>query len=360
MSDKSPIEWLATRQPDGTVTAGASWNPTRGCARVSDGCKHCYAERVAARFSGPGQPYEGLIDHTSQGPKWNGTVRLAVDQLTQPLHWKRPRRIFVDSMSDVFHKDVPDWFIDQVFAVMMLRPDHTFLLLTKRADRMQRYLTNREESGAAAPFTAVNRIQLSAIDYLKNGAFKIGGFGPIYLEEQRQHRDRMHPLPLPNVHLGVSIENQPTANERLPLLARTPAAVRIASAEPLLGRINLERALEGVSMEPGSKPLDGVIAGGESGPGARPMHPLHAKSLRDQCEAMGLDFFFKQWGEWCPADSPGVNPMRRFELDALQHACHDGSFAPTMLKGMPIIVRAGKKDAGRVLDGRTHDAMPGA
>lgn len=358
MSDKSPIEWLATRNPDGTVTPGASWNPTRGCARQSDGCKNCYAERVAARFSGPGQPYEGLIDHTSQGPKWNGTVRMVFDQLTQPLHWRRPRSVFVDSMSDLFHEAVAGWFIDQVFAVMMLAPQHTYWVLTKRADRMQRYLTNRDEGGAPEPFTVVNRVQLSAMDYLKNGAFRPGGFGPIYLEEQRAYRDRMHTLPLPNVRLGVSVENQATANERIALLRDTPAAVRIISAEPLLGRINLER----LGVDFGSTGPWGLITGGESGPKdkVRPMHPLWAKGLRDQAEALGLDFFFKQWGEWCPAETPSISPMRRFELDDIQHACHDGSFAPTLIKGMPIIVRAGKTDAGRLLDGRTHDALPGA
>lgn len=251
-----------------------TWNPVRGCAIVSKGCTNCYAMKQAHRFSGPGQPYEGLTKLTKGGPVWTGKIRLVPERLDDPLRWKEPRRIFVNSMSDLFHEDVPHEFIARVFATMVEARQHTFQILTKRPARMlevmKRFVAENEEFGGELP----------------------------------------EDVPPRNVWLGVSTEDQAAADERIPLLLQTPAAVRWISAEPLLGPIDLgihrygetvrsylrlrERG-RGGDIQSGVG-LDWVVAGGESGPGARPMHPDWARSLRDQCKAAGVAFLFKQWG----------------------------------------------------------------
>lgn len=277
----SKIEWT-----------DVTWNPTRGCSRVSPGCEHCYAERMAHRLNHPGGAYEGLTRLTARGPVWTGDVRLVNDQLEAPLRWRKPRMVFVDSMSDLFHEWVPFEFIDQVFAAMALCPQHTFQVLTKRPERMREYLS------------------------------------PLRVERVERQEETIAPelrcwpeWPLPNVYLGVTAENQDAADARIPLLLDTPAAVRFVSAEPLLGALVLERLgrhwLGPPSQSAGMNyGLDWVIVGGESGPGARPMDGAWVRSIRDQCTAEVVPFFFKQWG--------GVH----------------------------------KKQTGRTLDGRTWDEMP--
>jgi protein gp37 len=319
----------------------ATWNPVRGCSRVSDGCKHCYAEHQAMRITrfdrGRNVPvgegaYDGLVTMTSQGPKWTGKIKLVEDKLSDPLVMKRPRRIFVNSMSDLFHEDVPFSYIDQVFAVMALRPQHTFQVLTKRALRMLQYFTEprkftdhdggtREEVGLMARvLDAEHRGELvQSCEYL--------GLDPLQVGVQWTPT-----WPLPNVHLGVSVEDQATAVDRIPMLLWTPAAVRFISAEPLLGPLDLTaitfpnnlggeecwNVLNAHGAVLGcTATIDGVIAGGESGPGARLMNREWAQSLRDQCVADDVPFFFKQWG--------GVD----------------------------------KKKAGRLLDGREWNELPG-
>lgn len=324
MADRTGIEWT-----------DATWNPLRGCSRVSEGCRHCYAETVAARFSGPGLPYEGLIHPKTRG--WNGKIKLVPEALDQPLRWKRPRRIFVNSMSDLFHEAVPDDFIDSVFAVMALTPQHTFQVLTKRPERMLAYLSDEWRSalveGAAQALYAA----------------RTGEDPSMWLA--------VH-LPLPNVWLGVSVEDQATADERIPLLLQCPAAVRWISAEPLLGHVDLGRFLWSITPDPrGFVPgavhqandrglLHWVVAGGESGHGARPMHPDWARSLRDQCAAAGVPFLFKQWGEWIDGDQPEA--ARYVATDETSHDWPGGKFS----------ARVGKKAAGRHLDGVLHDQTP--
>ena len=286
MGDNSRIEWT-----------DATWNPVRGCTKVSAGCDNCYAMRQAHRFSGPGQPYEGLTREINGRGQWNGKITLVPELLDQPLSWQTPRRIFVTSMSDLFHPGVPDDFIDQVFAVMALAQQHTFQVLTKRPQRMRHYLTTIDVQ---------DRIEVEAFDMLDVRSGR----------DAAEDRDLAGPpWPLPNVWLGVSVENQATADERVPLLLDTPAAVRWLSCEPLLGQVDLFNGdpdprlghhHKGVSAlgewwEPGDDPtgpprrgVDWVVVGGESGPGARPMHPDWARSLRDQCVAAGVPFFMKQ------------------------------------------------------------------
>jgi protein gp37 len=306
MGDKTGIQWT-----------DATWNPIRGCSRISQGCVNCYAERVAARFSGPGQPYEGLaeqryhlntIEHRDEqgrylgqddlqiyaGPRWTGEVRAIHAQLAQPLRWRRGRRIFVNSMSDLFHEALPVGEIAAVLGVMALAPHHTFQVLTKRADRMGAFFRDYHDG-----------------DYERNLNWWINEACqrlPDGLTKGIRLRERLpRVLPLPNVWLGVSAENQATADARIPHLLRTPAAIRFVSAEPLLEEIDLTRinrdsvnsidALAGTYSYPVPIPhaqINWVIAGAESGPGARPAEVDWYRSLRDQCANAGVALFLKQ------------------------------------------------------------------
>lgn len=243
---------MATQGENGIVWCTETWNPIRGCSRVSEGCRHCYAERVAHRFSGPGQPYEGLTDHHG---RWNGRIADVPGALHQPTRWKRPRRIFVNSMSDLWHDNVPTDVIDEVFAEMARAQHHVFQVLTKRSARMRAYLADPETPRRVADL-----------------------YHPVWTY------GLSIPWPLSHVHVGVSVEDQAAVSRVADLLA-APAAVRWVSAEPLLGPVDLP---------PG---LDWVVVGGESGPGARPMRPEWARALRDQAVARGTPFLFKQWGE---------------------------------------------------------------
>lgn len=233
----------------------ATWNPVRGCSRVSPGCENCYAEKVAARFSGPGQPYHGLAVMGPHGARWTREVRLVPEHLEDPLRWRRPRRIFVNSMSDLFHESLAEHDIDLVFDVMEkpLAQDHVFQILTKRADRMRSYVTKR-----ARPVVR-------------------------------------------NVWLGVSVEDQERAEERIPDLLQTPAAVRFVSYEPALGAV--EFAWPWLRYrESGLTPLDWIIVGGESGPDARPFDLRWARDVAQQCRETTTACFIKQLG---------ANPMDR-------------------------------------------------
>ena len=232
MSDRTAIEWTE-----------ASWNPVRGCSVVSPGCKNCYAMKMAHRFSGKGGVYEGLTKMSKGGPVWTGAARTVPELLDAPLHWKKPRRIFVNSMSDLFHEDVPTDFIAQVFVVMAEAKRHTFQILTKRAERMQQLL-----------------------------AHDLNYEGPEW--------------PLPNVWLGVSVEDQVRADERIPLLLQTPAAVRFVSYEPALGPVDWSR-FHG---------LNWIIIGGESGAQARRFDWEWARSTIAQCRQIGAAPFMKQTG----------------------------------------------------------------
>lgn len=242
MAEHSKIQWTE-----------ATWSPTVGCTHVSAGCDRCYAAALASGRLKHLPEYEGLAEHG----KFNGTVRLLEDRLQLPLKWRKPRMIFVDSMSDLFHEAVPDEYIAKVWAVMALTPRHTFQILTKRHARMRSLLSS------AAFWSQVMGQRVPS------------GWAC-----------------LDNVWLGVSAEDQHWADIRIPALLRTPAAVRFVSAEPLLGPINF------ANLSPHSllDELDWIIVGGESGRGARSMHVEWARSIRDQCDAAGVPFFFKQAG----------------------------------------------------------------
>ena len=317
MAGKTSIEW--TRSEVGTP--GSTWNPTTGCDRVSAGCDNCYALTLAKRLKAMGQArYQKDGNPKTSGPGFGLTLH--PDVLTAPLHWRKPRRIFVDSMSDLFHADVPTEFIASVFAVMAAAPHHTFQVLTKRPRRMQRLMSEG----------------LSLWEHVPDSVLASLGTTP--------GREFMDLWPLPNVWLGTSVENQEAAY-RIDWLVRTPAAVRFLSCEPLIGPINLfpfvgctheagtlveepevwecdlcgarQRAIrdpdgpiirfDAVSREEypiryesvaRGRSIDWIIVGGESGPGFRPVDPQWVRDLRDQCVAAQAPFFFKQWGGRTP------------------------------------------------------------
>jgi protein gp37 len=262
-----------------------TWNPIRGCSRVSEGCRHCYAESIAARFSLPGNSFHGFAERTPDGPRWTGAVTLLKDRLPEPFSWKKPQRVFVNSMSDLFHEELPDAAIDQVFAVMALTPRQTYQVLTKRAERMLAYF--RSFDGQTAFDRAFNLCAWAS--GLCEGLTPREVAGPI---EQIQRG-------LPNVWLGVSVEDQAAADARIPLLLQTPAAVRFISAEPLLDYVNLRCLNPGDidALSPVAWPaLDWVIVGGESGAGARPFDIAWARAIVAQCQVAGVACFVKQLG----------------------------------------------------------------
>lgn len=267
-----------------------AWNPIVGCSKISPGCDNCYAERMAKRLRGMGiRKYQTVVD--SDG--WTGQAAMEISELIKPWDWDKPRMIFVSSMGDLFHWRVfRDW-VDAVYAMMAICSRHTFHILTKRPIDMHNYLqtvTRRRLEQACWRHDLPRIVDSTLTDW-----------------------------PLPKVWLGVTAENQQAADGRIPILMDTPAAVRFVSCEPLLGPVDLP-----------DQNLDWVIAGGESGPAARPAHPDWLRHLRDQCREAGIPFFFKQWGEWAPA------------------CASDGI----------VMKRVGKKAAGRLLDGIEHNEYP--
>ncbi len=318
------------------------WNPTSGCSKVSAGCQNCYAERFARRLAGRcGYPANNPFQ-----------VTLHPKRLEEPLHWRKPKRVFVNSMGDLFHEAVDEKFIAKVFAIMDLARQHIYCILTKRPGRAFQLLTDEDFQ------------------------FHVGWFqSQVVREFGLPKPEQVGPWPLRNVWLGVSVENQEAADERIPLLLQTPAAVRFVSVEPMLGPVVLRRipgfyfpgctthdALNGrlIHHDDGDKAtpdekLDWVIVGGETGPNARPMHPDWVRSLRDQAVTAGIPFFFKSWGEWVPYRDNGPLPPE------CSYVSYDGQIRPGDAEDLDTdacMGRVGKKRAGRLLDGRTWDEYP--
>jgi protein gp37 len=284
MASKTSIEWT-----------DYNWNFLRGCSRVSEGCRNCYAEGIAARFSGPGMAYEGLAQMVNGKPRWTGEISYHEDILLAALRWKKPRRVFVNSMSDLFHEKVSDEILDKAFAVMALTPQHTYQILTKRPERMREYFEKAKQTpaGTLRPEFWRRWHVWKEMQNLPNGIHRHFAWGAF---EQPQI---IGEWPLPNVWLGVSVEDQKTADERIPLLLQTPAAVRWISAEPLLGPVDLNLSVEfiGGSVERYDK-FDNfwVVVGGESGPNARPFDVVWARDIVKQSRAAGVPVFVKQIG----------------------------------------------------------------
>lgn len=318
---------MADQRNGGIAWTDETWNPTSGCTKVSQGCKHCYAETMAKRLQAMG----------TKGYENGFKITLQPHKLVEPIRWTRPRRVFVNSMSDLFHENIPADYLDGVFAVMALAKQHTFQILTKRPERMLAYMLDDGRKVSVQ----------NVVDEMETWD---GGFIP---------DDQCAPLisewPLPNVWLGVSVEDQSTADERIPLLLQTPATVRWVSAEPLLGAVHIGNYLSrtnmpGLRLMPGFRdPLPGidwVVVGGESGHHARPMHPDWARRLRDLCRIAGVKFLFKQWGEWIPM----MGCVEGIPVRGERFIHRDGT----------VMGWAGKKSAGRLLDGVLHDEFPSA
>lgn len=280
---KTRIEWTQ-----------ATWNPVTGCSPVSPGCAHCYAARMAKRLAGrfgyPDAPHEF-------------EVTLHQDRLEEPLRWKRPRMVFVCSMSDLFHESLALGHIEPIFEVIKATPQHTYQILTKRPERM------------AFALTAIN------LHMNKNTAFK-------------------------NLWIGVTVENQEQAEKRIPVLLQIPAAVRFVSVEPMLGPVDFSRVLTPASEE-ALRGVQWVICGGETGPGARPMDPVWVYHLRDQCSYASVPFFFKSWGDYADAwnipDDVSLMDVRN---------------CASVNAGETTMFHVGKRAAGRMLNGRTWDEFP--
>ncbi len=408
-----------------------SWNPIVGCSIVSPGCTNCYAMKMAARLEAMAgtclieaddarQSYYDTVKKVNGRSVWTGKIARAPDHvLLAPLHRKKPTTYFVNSMGDLFHEKCPDEWIDDVLAVAALCPQHTFQILTKRADRMRAYLSHKAGDGRQ---DVRNQLAWVAVPRVMN----LWCHGWTGEEIYGPHRSRaiaaFTQWPLPNVWLGVSTERQQEADERIPHLLQTPAAVRFISAEPLLGPIDLTEidggadrsiprqhwttvdthdsppairidALEGYRHQrfghysEQCPALDWVIVGGESGPNARPMHPDWARSLRDQCASAGIPMFFKQWGVAEPViaaedgfsgygDDPAMlreawrsctvvwpdgrteRPGATLDYWNKDFDTNDDADAVALTRCAIVMHRVGKKSAGRLLDGIEHNAMP--
>jgi protein gp37 len=414
-------------------------NPNTGCSKISAGCANCYAERIANRFWG--------------GRKFTD-VKCHPERLEQPLKWKKPQKIFVNSMSDLFHPDVPDEYISKVWDVMWAAKQHTFLILTKRPERMKKWVQENAYSKhfgwveeERVPFEPGDLIYIddlwmrnmcgweSAGKCECNGGY-ICGYPPDKYSEKCEHGNRLcmskncpiaidnpskevleanglggqyeidddgysvdcewmelHTRPrnafAQNVWLGVTAENQQTADERIPILLQIPAAVRFVSVEPMLGAVDLSCLSLGGGMflnafsgrrkcynEYGGMwnipndycKLNWVICGGETGPGARPMHPDWVRSLRDQCVAAGVPFFFKSWGEFIVPED-GERACRVCGCTQ-NNACEDGCYwvednlcnkcvgKPEPNERAVKYLRVGKKAAGALIDGQEWRRFP--
>lgn len=327
MADHTPIEWT-----------DATWNIVTGCSLVSPGCTNCYAMKLAGTRLRDHPSRQGLTDDSKAGPVWNGQVRFNAQWLDQPLRWTKPRKIFVCAHGDLFHDGVSDDWLDQIFAVMALCPQHAFQILTKRPERMRDYLT--QACGRIADRIIAMRRARGDRDMVLAPLAHVAPGSPWW--------------PLPNVWLGVSVEDQARADERIPVLLDTPAAVRWISAEPLLGPVNIRDAMWAGEGDPAANldaSIDWVVAGGESGPGARPMHPDWARALRDLCAGAEVPFLFKQWGDYLPQDQTDASGLEWVagHSDPRNYDWEPQGFAS---------IRIGKKVAGRRLDGVLHDAYP--
>lgn len=345
MADKTAIEWT-----------DATWNPVVGCSIVSPGCTNCYAMKQAyaleKRFGS--QKYSGLTKVVNGHPVWRGEVRVHWEAIDQPLNWKRPRRIFVNSMSDLFHKGVAFDDIAQIFGVMIAAHQlrgHVFQVLTKRPRGMRDTLRSPvfwDRAVIAACAKILGRVP----------------FEPIVASSFNAIKEYALDNPPAGIWLGVSAEDQDTANDRIPALLETPASVLFLSYEPALGPLDLTylrqpdgswidalrghidatdelRAQKQIGWATHAR-LDWVIAGGESGIDARPAAQSWFERVRDDCHYTNVPFFFKQWGEWLPEDDAYDRELKCIEAGP-----------PT--GGM---YRVGKRVAGRLLDGVTHDGFP--
>lgn len=330
MSDGTKIEWT-----------DASWPIVAGCEKVSPGCRGCWAllewwKKAHHPNRKCSTPAAGIVKKVGSELAWTGVVRTLPERLMWPLRWRKARKIFVASQSDLFHPKVPFHFINQAFAVMGMCRRHTFQVLTKHPDRMLEYLSAPDRAAA-----------------IGGEQFSMAGVTPRMMVDG--YTGLVHTrLPLENVWLGFSAENQEYFDARWPYMGHLARAGWMvwASLEPLLGPIDLTPAL----VHMGDPPMRWVVAGGESGPKARPSHPDWYRELRVQCAAAAIPFLFKQWGNWLPSGQEAANGalcenVFSCDEDAAPGCAHDwpdGSWSAHVRKG----------EAGRRLDGRLHTEFP--
>lgn len=337
---ESKIEW----------TDRSDWNPIRGCTRVSPGCGGpgdfggCYAEAMAARFSDPGQWGHGFAERTAKGGRWTGEIAIQWDRIELPLRWRKPSYIFASSTSDFFHKDLLWHDVAHLFGVMIAAHHlhgHTFQVLTKRADIMCERLNDPEFWIVANSFA--NGYVMERVDPLNRRS-----------DDARATLDDYGPeSPPPGIWLGVSVEDQQRADERVSNFRNTPAAVHFVSYEPALGPVDWS----------GWGFVDQIIGGGESGPKARPAHPDWFRNTRDWCADFGVDYFHKQNGEWVSVydrdrDDPEWNKVPKpgdWDRKRWLNLAGGQGFHGDKLN---MMLKVGKKAAGRLLDGVEHNGMP--
>lgn len=345
----SKIEW--THRPG---TKSEVWNPTTGCDKVSAGCRNCYAEVMHKRLRGMGQK-------KYQHP-FLGYFTMHEDELMKPFTWRKPRTVFVNSMSDLFHSDVTWDFLDKVFTTMVLTPWHTYQILTKRSDELAKYFAQGKEA-------LVKRWEEYEISFgePKDPACSVYNL--------------CHEWPRPNIWIGVSAENQETLDERIPHLLTVPAAVRFVSYEPALGPIDISSWLypkefigmpvesyDGKWWDTLENDIHWIIAGGESGNKARPAHPDWFRSVRDQCKAADVKFFFKQHGAWEPINIHRIDqPMSKvgyFNEQQKFVECKNWKYLPSNFGRLPgdkrvPMTMVGKAKSGNMLDSVQHLEFPG-
>lgn len=341
MKHNTGIEW--THFP-GYI--GETWNPLRGCSYVNEGCRNCYAARDGYRFSTrPEDPWNGFIKKGRHGPEWTGKVETLPHKLLEPARWDKPRSIFVNSTSDLFHEKVPWDFIDQVFAVMAMCPRHIFIVLTKRPALMKEYL--KKESARHVAIT--NQYRAIQDRESKSLTSKAPAMIPFY--------------PYNNILLGASCHDQGSFDEIWEQLRQITWYRKIVSYEPALGPINFKwwdpgnpqnegqwmASVEGVDLQGKNRPPAWLIMGGESGPNARPLHPEWVKDTRNQCRSVRVPFFFKQWGEWGRPDP--IDPE-----DGVK--AFDGVHVDDGYGNYEMMVRMGKKKAGRKFEGQEWSEFP--
>lgn len=354
MSIGSGVEWTRTYLEDDSYIPGATWSPVTGCTKKSSGCKNCYAEReVETRWSkNPLSVFYGRAFTD---------VRCHPEQLGKILRWRKGRRIFVCPRADLFHEEIPFEFIAAVFGAMAIAAQHTFLITTKRPERMSAFfewLSHEADRvpGSSGPVSlCLSKLLTLGEDFPHN----VGSIAPETIA-----------WPLSNVHLGVSVENQIAADERIPLLLAVPAVVRWLSLGPLLGPIDLELV---DCMGAPYRAIDWVVVEGESGAAARPMHPEWARTIQEQCHYADVPFFFKQWGTWLPiselidagesfyepAPARDPNAVRRCKVTTRAIA-YDGGDHWRLSNSIPsfLTFKVGKRAAGHLLDGKIYREFP--
>jgi protein gp37 len=359
MGDRTEISWTdatwsCLRGCSRTIAAGAT---TSGCGDPSGG--GCYAERNGYRFAAPGLPYEGLVRMTPNGARWTGKVMLVDKHLLDPIRWERPRRIFTTSVSDPFHERYSNEMIALIFGVMAVTQRHIHQLLTKRVRRMREWyewlarVAAGENGGRGVPPAAYCFALLQR--YVRDRTKFSDADSKLLSRSDLVDAAFAAPWPLPNVWPMASVEHQPAADDRVPELLRVPGVVHGLSCEPLIGGLYLTPYLAGIATrgviardgslnERPHPPLGWVIAGCESGPGARPCDPAWLRSLRDQCAAAGVPFFLKQARE-------KITPLA-------PDGSHEDAAPYAVAAGPGSKLKAGSVIELPYLDGVQHAAFP--